>query len=187
MYFTEDHIRSITRSYPINESREYSLERSRTSVFLSHKHSDRGLMLRIKEMFQHLGIEVYIDWLDEEMTAQTSGRTANILKKKIKQYDKFILVATNGAIASKWCNWELGLGDADKYEKDKISIMPIANSNNGSWDGNEYLQIYPTIEYEDGTSKYVNGKYIPEGYYVLYPEDEKHTRKVTLLKDWLLK
>lgn len=187
MYFTEDHIRRITRDYPINEAHEYSLERSRTSVFLSHKHSDRELMLRIKEMFEHLGIEVYIDWLDDEMTAQTSGRTANILKKKIKQYDKFILVATNGAIASKWCNWELGLGDADKYEKDKISIMPIANSNNGSWDGNEYLQIYPTIEYEDGTSKYVNGKYIPEGYYVLYPENGKHTRRVTLLKDWLLR
>jgi hypothetical protein len=103
------------------------------------------------------------------MPNEASGETADRIKKMIKENRKFILLATNGTIASKWCNWELGFGDADKYHE-HIAIMPIAEDD-GSWKGNEYLQIYPSIQ-TDSNNKYSN-------YYV-----EFKGKKVNLI-DWL--
>jgi len=139
-------------------------------------------MLKIKTLLQNLGISVYIDWLDEGMTASTSGRTAQILKQKIKDYNKFILVATDDAIASKWCNWELGLGDAEKYDKDKIALFPIRQEHR-NWSGAEYLQIYPTIEF---LTRYeiANNRSLSTGYYVCYPEMNGQ-RNVISLNEWL--
>ena len=39
--------------------------------------------------------------------------------------------------------------------------------------GNEYLQIYPSIDYENGTGKYSNGSMIAAGYYVSTPPIHK--------------
>ena len=55
-----------------------------------------------------------------------------------------MFLGTEGAIASKWCNWELGLGDAKKYPAN-IAIIPIADTS-GNYSGSEYLQIYPVIK-----------------------------------------
>ena len=96
------------------------------------------------------------------------------MKARIKKCDKFILLATNAAIDSKWCNWELGYGDAQKF-KAHIALFPLKPK--GSYDylykGAEYLSLYPYICYEDGTGKYDNGAYIQKGYYVVTPENGK--------------
>lgn len=141
-------------------------------------------MLKIKTLLENLGISVYIDWLDEGMTESTSGRTAQILKQKIKDHDKFILVATDEAIASKWCYWELGLGDAEKYDKDKIALFPIHQANR-KWSGAEYLQIYPTIEYLTG-HKIADNRSLSAGYYVCYPK-KNGRRSVISLNKWFYK
>lgn len=82
------------------------------------------------------------------MPARTCGRTAENIKEKIKKYDKFIFVATEGAIASKWCNWELGFGDAQKFAYGKIALFPIRDDEK-DWSGSEYLELYPVIGYID--------------------------------------
>ena len=171
----------------VNSSvRLFSESTSMTSVFLSHKHSDRDLLLRIKRLLECSGISVYIDWLDESMPKKTRGETGMILKQKIRIYDKFILVATDDAIKSQWCNWELGLGDAEKYDKDKIALFPLRNDAASYWAGTEYMAIYPVIEYEDGTEKNSAGNVIPRGYYVMYPAVNGGRRYVSL-NEWLLK
>lgn len=116
---------------------------ARVSIFLSHKHSDRALVEKVIALFQSLGVSVYVDWLDVTIPAVTSPLTAKHLKDKIHSNKKFILLATDEAIASKWCNWELGLGDAAKYLKD-IALLPI-NPSWDTWKGSEYLGIYPVI------------------------------------------
>lgn len=121
--------------------------------------------------------------MDDHMPAYTNAETAIRLKEKIKIADKFILVATPRAINSKWCNWELGLGDAAKYINN-IALFPI-NKSSQSFYGSEYLRIYPRIEYQDGTTKYTSGFYIPSGYYVIYPVDESGNSIIYSLKDWL--
>lgn len=77
------------------------------------------------------------------MPKTTSGATAKRLKEKIQSCKKFILLATEQAIASTWCNWELGIGDVHKYINN-IALLVI-KENYGTWSGSEYLQIYPVI------------------------------------------
>lgn len=85
---------------------------------------------------RHLNSSIYVDWQDPSMPARTCGRTAENIKEKIKKYDKFILVATEGAIASKWCNWELGFGDVQKFAYGKIALFPIRDDEK-DWSGSE--------------------------------------------------
>jgi len=139
------------------------------AVFLSHKHSDNEILEQVIELLEKIGVKVYVDWMDEDMSKETSGETAKKIKEKIISNEKFILIATEDAIESKWCNWELGFGDSIKYADD-IAIMPIAE-NDGSWSGNEYLQIYPTIK-----TKY---KHFTTDYYVEFNNEK------TNLEDWL--
>jgi len=129
------------------------------TVFLSHKHDEVIVLEDVICMLKSLGVFVYVDWLDEGMPKETCGDTACRIKQKIKECKKFILLATEGAIASKWCNWELGYGDAHKY-LDNIAIMPITEKRREVFSGSEYLQIYPVIK-----SDY---EYIVTGCYVEY-------------------
>ena len=124
-------------------------------------------------------IENYIRYLMNENHIKEN--TFDKLKEKIEIADKFILLATEKAINSKWCNWELGLGDAAKYMKNNIALFPITK-NNENFQGTEYLTIYPRIEYENGNNKYSDGAYIPEGFYVKFPD-----RTIYLLRIWLQK
>lgn len=125
---------------PENETRSSFYEGKKASVFLSHKHSEVAQLKRIACLLEQLCSWVYVDWLDPTMPKKTCGKTAENIKKKIIQYDKFILVATENAISSKWCNWELGYGDAQKYNSEKIALFPIRN-NGMDWSGSEYLEI----------------------------------------------
>lgn len=117
------------------------------SVFLSHRHSDKIILENVIALLKGLGVDVYVDWNDDGMPSTTSGYTATRIKQKIRECKKFILLATEDAIASKWCNWELGYGDAWKYNKN-IAIMPITEKRNSVFSGSEYLQIYPIIKTE---------------------------------------
>ena len=105
------------------EIRNVSAYDKKINVFLSHKHDDldelKGLIGFLEKTY---GIRCYIDSRDPNMPESTTGETAKQLKDRIKICDKFILLATNGAISSKWCNWELGYGDSQKYPNN-IAIL----------------------------------------------------------------
>ncbi|WP_407498466.1 toll/interleukin-1 receptor domain-containing protein [Elizabethkingia anophelis] len=143
---------------------------SEISIFLSHKHDEKDIIEQAIILLNKLGVDVYVDWQDNNMPSFTSGYTATRIKEKIRQNDKFILLATEAAINSKWCNWELGYGDSYKYHKN-IAIMPITDKEDSNFSGNEYLQIYPII-----TSEYF---YTTGTYFVEY-----NNTKVRL-EEWL--
>jgi hypothetical protein len=137
----------------VNESisaRSRMKKSNEVSIFLSHKHDELGELKDAIVFLNSQGVAVYVDWLDENMPKATSGKTAIRIKSKIKDKRKFVFLATEGAINSKWCNWELGIGDVHKYI-DHIAILPIRN-NYSDYSGNEYLSIYPYI-YESDTTK----------------------------------
>lgn len=163
----------------VNLNESFYRDKSRPMVFLSHKHDEQETLQGVVAFLKEEGVDVYVDWMDSSMPAYTNAETAHSLKQKIKIADKFILVATPNAINSKWCNWELGLGDAAKY-KEHIALLPI----NETFRGAEYLAIYPYIDYENGNNKYIDGHYIQRGYYVKYKLDNGNT-SLTPLKDWL--
>ena len=166
--------RRSTKTYmSLNESlRSFKSESSylKTKIFLSHKHDEKEFLEGAISLLKTYGVEVYVDWLDEGMPKQTSGITAKRIKEKIKENQKFIFLATEGTISSKWCNWELGFGDAQKYIN-HIAILPVSNDYS-SFSGAEYFQIYPYIKQSD----YIHS----DDCYVVYPDGTEKN-----LKTWL--
>lgn len=159
-----------------NESKYF-----KTKIFLSHKHDELEQLEGAISFLKDQGVDVYVDWLDDGMPKTTSGQTAVRIKEKIKENDKFILLATESAINSKWCNWELGLGDAAKYINN-IAILPI-KKDYSDFSGNEYLQIYPYI-FNLEFYQFFQGGYREKGIYVVFPSINGNN-KVMSLKDWL--
>lgn len=126
---------------------------SGTMVFISHKHDDlenAGDMKDLRGLLGYLEKEChivpYIDSMDKRMPDETCVETAERIKEVIDGCAKFILLATNAAIASKWCNWEVGIADKKKLPTNDMAILPMVDNPNALYDGNEYLELYLYIE-----------------------------------------
>ncbi|MBO6253475.1 MAG: toll/interleukin-1 receptor domain-containing protein [Bacteroidaceae bacterium] len=168
------------------ETRYFSSYEANVRVFLSHKHTDKKELFAVKKILEDIGAKPYVDWMDKSLPSETSAETADEIKRKIRQSNKFVFIATDLALISPWCNWEIGYSDSLKYDSSSMALFAVSE-NDGTWKGNEYMRLYPVIEYENGTTKYSNGIIIPKGYYVEYPCDENNQRHIVPLKDWLLR
>lgn len=161
---------SFSESERLFESAMETVNRysNKTTVFISHKHSDLD---DLKDLINFLestyGVKTYIDSRDPTMPNITSGKTAENIKNRINQCDKFILLATNGAVESKWCNWELGFGDAYKFQRDiALLSMKDRHQEDTQYKGSEYMDIYPSIIRFEQYQVMPNGKRAIEAYYV---------------------
>ena len=171
---------------PIPSHADFST--SNPTVFISHKHDDLAKLMPYESrdgldnlrgvigfLEKEFGVTAYIDSRDPQMPEVTSAETASRIKEKIRSCDKFILLATEAAISSKWCNWELGYGDACKF-KDNIALFSMRSSD-GMFSGSEYMRIYPTIAFYDGSEKFKDGRLVPSGYYVRELRDGRYFLK----------
>ena len=169
-----------TRTFSFNKQTQY-----KPTVFISHKHSDLEDLQGVIGTLEKHGAKIYIDSMDNKMPEETSGETAQRIKEVIKYCKKFILLATDDAIESYWCNWELGIGDTHRYIKN-IALLPIKEK--GTYDtkykGNEYLQIYPRIDFNKAFTN-IHGHFFKEGYYVKKPANKEGTVYITELSEWL--
>lgn len=119
----------------------------REYIFLSHSHEDEDIVNQAVEILGDQGVTVYVDWKDSTMPSVTSPETALRIKQKIAGCNKFVLLATNNALASRWVPWELGVADS-KNSADNVIIMPVRDPPQ-AWTGNEYIGIYQTLEKDD--------------------------------------
>ena len=158
-------------SESLNEAKKETKAYVTTTIFLSHSHDDLkdGSVDKAIVFLRSLGIRVYIDSHDTSMPPFTNAETAKKIKEAIIANKKFILLATNKAINSKWCNWELGFGDAKKYIEG-IALLPLTEYLT-TWEGSEYLRIYPRIEESNYTDDYFK---------VIYPDGKEMS-----VLDWL--
>lgn len=148
-YFKSDeHIRRATTKKLLTSGA------SERGVFLSHSHLDRELVLSVVSLVERAGVPVYVDWLDDGLPEATSSQTANKLRNKIRERDRFIVLGTQNGLNSKWVPWELGYADGVK-DNEHIAILPI-NARGENWVGNEYMGVYQSIEL-DGNSLVVVG------------------------------
>jgi len=159
--------RSRTRMFSYNAIRSGS----GPMVFVSHKHSDlekygddnevQGL---INFLIEEYNVIPYIDCFDPKMPQKTCAETADRIKAAISYSNRFILLGTDVALASKWCNWEVGIADKTKYTDGTMAIMPMLNKGQREeeYQGNEYLRLYPKI-----IGEMVSGEY---RLFVVYPD-----------------
>ncbi|MDX8338832.1 toll/interleukin-1 receptor domain-containing protein [Draconibacterium sp. IB214405] len=175
--------KSLDNIRNFNASSEYS---SRPTVFISHKHDDLKDLRGVIGLFEKYGAKVYIDSMDNKMPKQTSGDTAARIKDVIKFCKKFVLLATEKAIESYWCNWELGIGDTYRF-KNHIAILPMKDKGTSDYNykGNEYLQIYNQIHYRNTSGYNLWGEYITSGFYVQDSNRKDGKTYITPIEDWL--
>ena len=93
--------------------------------------------------FANQGVEVYVDWLDKGMPAETSPETAKRLRDMIQLNGKFVLLATPRSLGSRWVPWELGCADGLKGIEN-MAVMTVEDQA-GTFPGNEYIGLYATI------------------------------------------
>lgn len=150
-------------------------------IFISHKHRDLDDTLDIICFLEReYKIGTYIDCFDNHQPRKTSVETAIRIKDAIEKSHRFIFLATNGAIDSKWCNWELGYGDSQKHQNNQNHLafwaMQDTAINQGNYKGNEYMEMYPFIVRGGGECDSL-------GYSVRIKD--KWNEKYIPLKEWL--
>jgi hypothetical protein len=114
-----------------------------STAFLCHAHKDRDLVLGVVNLLSKAGWRVYVDWMDGSMPSKPNRVTADKIKKRIRDMDYFLFLATSNSMTSRWCPWEIGYADPYKYPENLL-IIPTRDSY--STHGNEYLDLYRRID-----------------------------------------
>lgn len=113
-------------------------------IFLSHSHKDKALVERFVALIGAQANSVYIDWADKSVPEQCTPATALYVKGKIKECHKLVLLGTENACNSRWCPWELGIGD-EANGSPNVLVFPVVDPSK-TWPGNEYIGIYNYVE-----------------------------------------
>lgn len=155
-FFTKSFISSYsdkTRKYSfesyndlLNESIKGQNLLSTYDVFLSHSVRDAKIVLGVKNWLEENGMKVYVDWIDDKQLdrSQVTSITAETLRTRMRQSSSLLYIATDNSSQSKWMPWELGYFDG--YSIGKVAILPILNSEDDAFYGQEYLGLYPTVK-----------------------------------------
>lgn len=132
----------------LRDGRKSYREDDHFDVFLSHSINDAELVLGIKVLLEGQGLRVYVDWIEDKALERdhVTVQTAEVLRKRMKQSDSLLYLATDNASKSKWMPWELGYFDGFKNEG--VAILPVLDKSDAQFDGQEYLGLYPAITRE---------------------------------------
>lgn len=159
MILTHDYLRSQPRyrfdsalesvgNQILNENTRMYTQHQSFDIFLSHSSLDRGEVLILIELFNKCGYSVYVDWIFDEQLDRNNvtPSTAETLRTRMKQSRGLSYLATSNASQSKWCPWELGYFDAKSNSR--CCILPVLRESESTFNGQEYLGLYPYLEYE---------------------------------------
>lgn len=123
------------------------------TVFLSHSHKDRKLALGLSRLLAKMGVDLYIDWQDEDLPRIPGRETAEQIKEKIRDSDLVLMLATKNAINSKWVPWEIGVADST-LDESRIIVAAVEDST-GVFYGSEYLKLYRRLKLDELDRLYV--------------------------------
>jgi hypothetical protein len=118
----------------------------RKTVFLCHSHDDRTYVRGFIQLLREAGWDAYVDWMDESMPPRPNRTTASNIKRRIREADYFLFLATPNSVASRWCPWEIGIADGVKAAG---AIMVVQTKSGGTHYGNEYLELYRHVDFSD--------------------------------------
>lgn len=115
-------------------------------IFMSHSYEDAEVIAGVKVIIEHTGLTVYVDWIADAQAdrSQVTNETADMLRQRMK-HSRFLLYATSKASpSSKWMPWEIGYFDG--LRGGNVGILPIVQSTNDAFNGQEYLGLYSSYE-----------------------------------------
>lgn len=144
-----DFAAALTLSEQTNLRRTAATRTLTGSTFLSHSSKDDDLVVGAIRVLEGHGSRVYVDEIDPQMPPYTNEKTAALLKERIDQTERFVLLASQNSKESRWVPWELGIADGRKGIS-HIALFPASNtSHETDWASWEYLGLYHRIVWGD--------------------------------------
>lgn len=148
-YATKSDLRGFASKMTITEQavlRKSAESRSLTATaFLSHSSKDDDLVVGAIKLLENHGALVYVDEKDPSMPPYTNEDTASLLKGRIRQAKRFVMLASQNSKESRWVPWELGCADGYKG-LGNIALFPAVDSIlDTAWTSSEYLGLYRRI------------------------------------------
>lgn len=136
---------SRTAQTVLKEGMENYKQHEKFDIFLSHSIDDSDLVLGVMTLLQKQGLRVYVDWVVDRQLNRNSvdKETAAVLRARMKSSSSMMYIATDNSTNSKWMPWELGFFDGHK--PNQVAILPLLDSDNQSFEGQEYLGLYPLV------------------------------------------
>lgn len=175
-YFNASDVQYFNKSIILEN---YNVEKVAASqsfdVFLSHSSKDKDVLPSAINFFSQYRVNVYIDKADKELPCNTSPETGDMLKKRIQECKKFIVLVSPNSKDSKWIPWELGIADEKKKIRNVALFPNVLNYLKPSWPEQEYLGLYPRIVLEN-----FKGQSTP-----VWMVLEHHANTGTELGEWL--
>jgi hypothetical protein len=115
-------------------------------VFLSHCIRDAQAIEGVRHILLRSGLTVYVDWLeDPEMDrSRVTVATAQNLRMRMRNSRALIFATSEASPTSKWMPWELGYFDG--LRPDRVAVLPLVESADRQFYGQEYLRLYPKME-----------------------------------------
>ena len=158
----------------LKENQRIFASKKEYDLFISHSYLDRQLVYGLVELFNKAGYSVYVDWLEDTQLDRTkvTKATAELLRKRMNDSKGLAYIATGNSTDSKWCPWELGYSDGKT--KSRCAILPVLESSQSTYKGQEYLSLYPYIDYTDNS-----------GNYEFWVNDNEISNKYVTLSSWL--
>ena len=123
----------------------------RYDIFLSHSSSESTLVNQVKLQLEGMGFSVYKDSPDESLKDchYVDEHDVLQLQEMMMKCKTLLYLHTEKSSHSRWCSWELGFFNGRKGN-DSTYVFPLTeegmrDSRRSSFDGQEYLLIYPVV------------------------------------------
>jgi hypothetical protein len=117
--------------------------RTKFDVFLSHSMDDAQYVLGLKTMLEREGLSVYVDWIDDADLDRNkvTRATASRLRERMGRSNDLFYAWSPTSRESRWMPWELGWFDG--HNPGHVYILPLVQSSDDEFKGQEYLGLYP--------------------------------------------
>lgn len=122
-------------------------ELSSYDVFVSYSWNDRLFADKVVQLLEKCGYTVYIDYNDSRLDrANVSEETAKRIIDAMKKCKGLLYLYSPSSSVSKWCPWEVGIFSGMKNLR--CANLPLTEEYNEDFKTQEYLEIYPYVEYD---------------------------------------
>lgn len=99
-------------------------------VFISHQKKDRLEAQKIANHLKNVGIAVYFDEFDRELTIALNNNdpkaVVTAIKKGINQSTHMLCIVSPNTLTSRWVPFEVGYG----YDSTKLSVLTLKGISN---------------------------------------------------------
>ncbi|ARW16882.1 TIR domain-containing protein [Komagataeibacter europaeus] len=115
-------------------------------VFLSHSSREpENILLGIKGYLEDAGLSVYVDcYTDPQLSPEdVMPETAETLRGRLRTSKSLLYVYSRHSKLSRWMPWELGFMDG---AGGRVGIAPVAQAACSTFDGEQYLGLYPYLD-----------------------------------------